>query len=95
MLLNNLVKVGSGVVKVSIATVKVATPLVTKGASATVKFTRKEIALAKREATIQAALIKEDYSNMSKVISVSKQSMMDAFSVEVLPEVVTVEIVTV
>tara|TARA_R110000782_G_C14570154_1_gene387257 strand:- start:137 stop:490 length:354 start_codon:yes stop_codon:yes gene_type:complete len=86
MFLNNLLKVGSGIVKVSVATVRVATPLVGTVSSATVKFARREVALGKQEATIQSTLIKEEYAKMQEVTAKAKANIMSAFSDDLFAE---------
>ena len=80
MLLNNCVKLGSGIVKVSIATVKFTTPIVGNATNSVVKFTRKEIALGKQEAANQSVLIKEDYAKMQEATAKAKANIMSAFS---------------
>ena len=86
MLLNNCVKLGSGIVKISIATVKIAAPLASKAASSTVSFTRREIALGKQEASVQSALIKSDYAKMKESTAKAKVNIMAAFSADLFPE---------
>jgi len=83
MLLNNLVKLGSGIVKVSMATTKVAAPLVSSAASGTVKFTRKEIALASKECDVQSEKIAAKYAEMNETLGASRDNILAAFEIDV------------
>ena len=82
MLLNNLVKLGSATVRASIGVAKVSAPIITKGINGTVKFAKKETALAKHEVSVQSDKIKSDYAATKAVMSNCADDMANVFAMD-------------
>lgn len=82
MLLNNGIKLGSVLVRGGIKAVQLSAPVVTKGINGTVKFAKKESALAKAEVAVQSEKIKSDYAATKKVMSACSDDMAKVFAMD-------------
>lgn len=83
MVLDTLITVGAFGTKAVIKTVEVVGPATVKAGKGVSNFTRKEVALAKAEASRQKELIINDYNKAAKTLADSTDDFMAAWNKDV------------
>lgn len=83
MILDTLITVGAFGTKAVIKTAEVVGPATVKAGKSVSNFTRKEVALAKAEASKQKRLIVEDYNKAAKTLAASTDDFMAAWNKDI------------